>query len=102
MMSLEQIMQRVADGMTKAEADILLAAQVKEIVALGDSQEEATRLMLSNIGYFAGYYSREIADRAYELFDTEHPVWGRQHPSPEEIFLMGMELGRQRRERKLD
>ena len=99
MMSLQQIMQRVADGMTKEEADTLLTEQVKEIVALGRSQEEATRLVLENIGYYAGYYSHEIADRAYDLFDTEHPIWGREHPSPEEIFRLGLEHGRRSRER---
>jgi len=99
LMSLQEIMQRVADGMTKEEANTLLTAQVKEIVALGRSQEEATRLVLENIGYYAGYYSHEIADRAYDLFDTEHPIWGREHPSPEEIFRLGLEHGRRSRER---
>jgi len=99
MMSLQQIMQRVADGITKEEADALLAAQVKEIVALGDSEEEATRLVLSNIGYFAGYYPVEVADKAYDLFNTQHPIWGREHPTPEKIFQMGLEYGRRSLER---
>ena len=99
MLSMHEIMQRVANGMTKEEADTLLADRVKEIVALGESEEEATRRTLVNIGYFAGYYSREMADKTYDLFNTEHPIWGREHPSPEEIFRLGLEHGRRSRER---
>lgn len=101
MKSLLEIMQRVANGMTKEEAHDLLVEQVKEMVVLGDSREEATRHMLVNIGYFAGYYSHEIADKAYDLFDTEHPIWGRVHPTPEDAFRMGLEYGQRSRERRL-
>ena len=97
MMMLSEIMDRVQAGMTKEEAAALLASQVEEIVGLGDSnREEATRLVLTNIGYFAGYYAPEIADRAYELFNTEHPIFGRTHPTPEEAFRLGMEYSKRR------
>ena len=99
MLSLQQIMDRVAAGMTKEEATTLLAEQVAEIVKLGVSEEEATRRILANIGYFAGYYSQEIADKAYDLFNTEHPIFGRTHPTPEEALRLGMEWGKRSRER---
>jgi len=101
MKSLLEIMQRVANGMTKEEANDVLAEQVKEMVILGDSKEEATARMRVNIGYFAGYYSHEIADKAYELFDTEHPIFGKLHPSPQEAARLGIEYGRRSKERSL-
>jgi hypothetical protein len=101
MMSLQQIMQHVQQGMTKDEADAILKEQVAEIVALGDIDEkEATRRVLANIGYFAGYYGYDTADKAYDLFGTEHPVWGREHPTPSEILQMGIEYGQRVRERR--
>jgi hypothetical protein len=100
MLSLQQIMQRVQDGMTKEEAALLLTEQIDELVKLGVTEEEATRRMLANIGYFAGYYSHEIADRTYELFNTEHPIWGKKYPTPEEALRLGMEHGRRSRKEK--
>ena len=54
--------------------------------------------MLANIGYFAGYYSAEIADKTYELFETEHPIFGKTHPTKEEAFRKGMEMGKRRKD----
>lgn len=46
-----------------------------------------------NIGYIAGYCSREQADRIYDWFDCEHPVFGKKEPTFEEAFSAGMKLG---------
>jgi len=99
MKSLKEIMERVANGMDKEEANETLKLHVEECVALGDDKEEATKLFRLNIGYFAGYYDHAVADKAYELFDTEHPIFGKEHPSPEEIFRRGFQHGRRMRER---
>jgi len=100
MMSLLEIMDRVAKGMNRHEANLILEAQAEEMIAIGEKDaEEAKRIIRTNIGYIAGYYNHEIADRAYELFDTEHPIFGRKWPSPEEALRLGMEHGRRSKER---
>jgi hypothetical protein len=101
MLTLQQIMQRVEQGITKEQADAILKEQVEEIVALGDiNEEEATRRFLANIGYFAGYYGHDTADKAYDLFGTQHPIWGREHPTPSQILKMGIEYGQRVRDGK--
>jgi hypothetical protein len=99
MLTLQQIMQYVQDGITKEEAALLLTERIEDLVRMGIAREEATRRTLVSIGYFAGYYSHEIADKTYELFNTEHPIWGREHPTPAEALRLGMEHGRRLRER---
>ena len=44
---------------------------------------------LANIGYYAGYFDKETADRIYALFHTTHPVFGSTFPSAEEAIAMG-------------
>ena len=39
-----------------------------------------------NIGYLAGYYGHEQAQRIYAWFETSHPIFGTHSPSPEEAF----------------
>lgn len=92
-MSLIEIFERIANGLTKEEAAALLAAQVDELKSIGLDEDEARRRILHNIGYFAGYYSAEIQDKAYDLFETEHPIFGRSHPTPEEALRLGLEYG---------
>lgn len=46
-----------------------------------------------NIGYSAGYYSKEIADSIWDLFEVNHPVFGTKQPTPKEAFEMGLKMG---------
>lgn len=51
-----------------------------------------------------GYLNRTEAGRLLELFETKHPYFGaiEEWPdNPEEILLMGMELGRKAKAGKL-
>lgn len=69
-----------------------------------DSPEEAKLFMIEyskenqyarqNIGYMAGYYSREDATRIYEWFSVEHPVFGTKFPTADEAFQAGLKLGK--------
>ena len=102
MMMTSEIINAVEKGMTKEEADRIAAAQIAEIVSLGTDQEEATRRFKSNLGYFAGYYSPEIADKVFDLFETEHPIFGRSYPTPEEALKLGIEWGKRSREERRD
>jgi hypothetical protein len=45
-----------------------------------------------NVGYLAGYYSREKANQIYEWFGVSHPIFGYREPTPEEAFYAGMKL----------
>lgn len=94
MRSMRDIMCAVVDGEinTKAAAAALVneeAAQVAQ--ATGTPIEEARAVLLSNIGYCTGYYDNDFADQVLELFETEHPIFGRGHPTAEEALKMGME-----------
>jgi hypothetical protein len=96
MRSLSEIMELArADDFTKENAAAIVKEQVDEMVkVLEYKRAEARKIVLANIGYYCGYYPAELADKVYEMFDTEHPILGRTHPAPEEILRMGMELGR--------
>lgn len=59
------------------------------------SREEAERLEKSNLGYYAGYYDSETMERVNRLFQTQHPVFGKIIPTPEEALKMGITAGNQ-------
>ena len=60
---------------------------VEALLALGPHARE-------NIGYLSGYFPREKADRILALFATEHPIFGKGHPTAEEAFAMGQAFGK--------
>jgi len=101
MRSLSEIMQlAAADDFTKAKAAAIVKEQVDEMVkVLEYKRAEAKKIVLNNIGYYCGYYPADFADKIYELFDTEHPIFGRTHPAPEEAFRLGMEWGQRAKEK---
>jgi hypothetical protein len=94
MRTLGEIMRLArAEDFTKANAEAIVKEQVDEMAAiLHYDPAEAKKMLLSNLGYYCGYYPAELADKVYEMFDTEHPVFGRTHPTPEEAFRKGMEM----------
>ena len=101
MRSLEEIMNLArAKDFTKADAEAIVKAQVEEMATvLHYDPDEARKIVLSNIGYYCGYYPAELADKVYEMFDTEHPILGKNHPPAEEILRIGMEWGRRSKEK---
>lgn len=76
---------------------------VMRAMAAVESQEEAAEFMDlyraenpsadENIGYMTGYFSREEKHRLQELFDVEHPIFGRSDPTPEQAFKAGVTIG---------
>lgn len=68
-----------------------------------DTKEEAMLFMANysteneyaaaNIGYLAGYCDTKTADRIYEWFDVSHPAFGKTHPTMEEAFNAGVQIG---------
>lgn len=41
-----------------------------------NTREQAEHIERENLGYFAGYYTRETQERVERLFGTVHPVFG--------------------------
>lgn len=104
MRSMWMILSGVVDGQinTKEQAAALLDEEARDYAeALHLDEETARRQLRSNIGYMSGYYAHAQADRIMELFDTEHPIFGRNHPSPEEAFQLGLELAKKYRPERL-
>lgn len=104
MMSVARMFGMVQDGTitTREQAAAIVDAEVARMTAAGEVDDATARKnLLDNIGYCTGYCSREHADLIMDLFQTEHPIFGKTHPTPEEALQMGMERGRASR-RKLD
>lgn len=78
-----------------ADAQNYLAAYEAYMVRRWDTApDEAHSIALSNLGYYAGYYSPETRDRVYALFNAAHPIFGTSHPTAEEAFSEGMKRAR--------
>jgi hypothetical protein len=100
---MSEIMGLIVDAEinTREKASALVEQEAAEMAELYSKPlEEMRKVLLSNIGYATGYLTHAQADRIFELFDTEHPYFGRSHPSPEDALRMGMELGKASRRKK--
>jgi hypothetical protein len=76
---------------TEDEAQEYFAVLVRRNARItGNSDQEATRIERINVGYFAGYYDRDTADRVYRLYGFGHPIFGTTRPT----FEQGINAGR--------
>lgn len=41
------------------------------------TRENAERIMLNNLGYWAGYHNPDTGKRVQKLFGAKHPIFGR-------------------------
>jgi hypothetical protein len=94
-MDLAEIVRTGLAAGTREKARELVAEEVGRICAAEPKRDptEVKTTLLSNIGYLAGYEDLETADRIYDLFETEHPVFGRHHPTPQEALARGLFYG---------
>jgi hypothetical protein len=100
MRSISQIINLVVDGVivTKEQAAALVKQETQEAAEFYRiTEEEARTALLTNIGHVTGYLPDEQADNVMDLFETEHPVYGRQHPAAEEAYRMGQEYANRKR-----
>lgn len=61
----------------------------------GSSREEAEKIVKDNLGYFSGYYNKEVSDIIYSTYSCEHPIFGK-NPfgiSPEDAYRAGLKAG---------
>ena len=83
---------------TPAEAEAWIEKEVEHYVQFhGKSVAEAVQIIKSNIGYMAGYYDHETAQKIHRLFHAVHPIFGtadyHETVSPKEAFDLGRKLG---------
>ena len=106
MRSMLTIINLVVDGeiTTSEQAAALVETEAAEAAEFYNQPiEEARTKLLQRIGYVTGYFSHQQADKIMELFTTEHPVFGRLHPSAEEQYRLGKEYAERRlKERTID
>jgi hypothetical protein len=104
MHSMFEFMDKARDQRTtQAEAAAMVETNVQDLTDFcGYSRNEARKIVLHNIGYFAGYYDHTFADRVYSLFQTEHPIFGLTHPTPKEASRLEMEYAAQQRRPPLE
>lgn len=76
---------------TKKEA----TAFVKELMKSAEDpkKEGLEESIRSNLGYLTGYLNAEEATRLLDIFETEHPFFGKTRPTAEEAFKMGLAFG---------
>lgn len=80
----------------------------KEVIHLvemhGKSPIEAVKIIKANIGYMAGYYDHETAQKIHRLFGAVHPIFGAstyfKDLSPEQAFNMGQKLANELKDAK--
>ena len=70
--------------------------EMSKIERPGDNvdEEEAKRIVHSNIGYWAGYHEKGTIEKVHEIFGSEHPMFGNSTPTTSEAFNIGLELGK--------
>jgi len=52
------------------------------------------------LGYLTGYCDQETLDKTIQLFNVEHPIFGKTLPGPDKAFAMGVALGKQLKDKK--
>lgn len=64
----------------------------------GRTREEVERIVRSDLGYYAGYYSDETRERVERLFNCAHPFFGKfvenGRPTFEQALRMGIAVGK--------
>ena len=90
------ILNLVVDGKvtTQDQAAALVEQEVTEAADFYKMDVAVARANIrASIGYVTGYLDPKRADQMMDLFDTEHPIFGRSHPSAEEALRIGMKMG---------
>ena len=83
---------------TKEEASKFIDNYTQYLTKTGNkSVEEAREVAEINVGYWTGYMSNEVGLRVLDLYDIDHPYFGRTRPSPQEALKIGYELARKMR-----
>lgn len=82
----------------KKEAQTWLGGEIMHLVENhGKNEKEARSIILSNLGYMAGYYNHSVSVKIHDLFGAEHPIFGPpsqlKETTAEQAFLAGVKKG---------
>jgi hypothetical protein len=105
MRSIREILNLVIDSKitTKEQAAEIIAQEVADRAGLLRlSKADAKADLLDALGFATGYMTNEQGDKVCNLFETQHPQWGRTHPTPEEALRMGEEAAAKRQQKEKD
>lgn len=88
---------KIAESKDRAKAVEFFNAYVDNINAcngkpMGD--DDGRRIASSNIGYMSGYYGNKEMALIQDIFNVEHPIFGKKQPTAKEAFEMGQNLGK--------
>jgi hypothetical protein len=64
------------------------------------NEVDAKAIAKTNLGYYAGYYDPETYARVMNLYDTVHPFFGKEWPTPQNAFNIGIMKGTEAREKR--
>ena len=77
----------ICSAKTKAEMQKrfseLLDACVKKF---GGTRKSHSKMQLSNVGYFAGYYDYKTRNRVSKWIGAEHPIFGKTKPTAKQAY----------------
>ena len=84
---------------TREEAEEWLEGETRHLVDYHEkSVPEAIEIIKSNLGYMAGYYEHETAQKVHRLFNAVHPVFKSANyhrtVTSEQAFKIGLEAGK--------
>jgi hypothetical protein len=95
-----QMMDEALAIKTQEEADKWFLEEVKFMQEANPdwSPEKCAEVVRSNLGYMAGYYSREVSEHVHKFWGANHPVfggpgyWGKV--TPKEAFEAGKKMAK--------
>ncbi len=91
--------------MTQEDADHYFERLVENSVNLGMTKEMAIDFEKKNLAHWAGFYSNEVRYMVEELFDCEHPTFGRIRDtgalSQLQILALGIRRGNESKEARM-
>lgn len=82
-----EIIEMMRACKTKKQASALVKKLMKEHEATDEN------LLRSNLGYLTGYLGPKEGMELLNLFETEHPIFGKTRPMADEAFKIGLEMG---------
>lgn len=83
---LTDIVVDIAQRESYSEAAEFTLAYERELLAIRSDPSAAKR----NIAWVAGYCGMDLFYRILNVFNVDHPVFGRLFPTPMEAFVAGM------------
>lgn len=81
----------------RQEAGIWLAKEIRRYwIEFNKPMTEAESIIKQNLGYMAGYYDHDTAQKINRLFDATHPIFGtasyHQELTPRDALEAGIEF----------